>query len=342
MYFDPKDGGLFGLLNDPVLFPKSTYGYACSSADTLLDCTLDPKVSPVKGKINPSIFDLSSEANRGTLLATTTEYGFPIDFNGLPAVIVTAEYDQVRAVAIETYHPSSGRLQDIQGPVRWYNRTTGGFIGTSTHFLSTGDPSSILQAPGAMTVTSFAAPGKVVGLGGAVTYGVTLQATKAGAALVRLTVDGLSHASEASVPTGWVPESSLDSHVLEYLVPYMNAGETRSLSLHFTVSGLLSGVTARVDSQTAVTTSSVIAVVPASPVCTELDGQTPQVPVGGTSTPLTGVICTTEAGTSLLSLFDPENKGTVTLTRQADSSLGGPHSSHSNPVTVTIHVAPAS
>ena len=170
-----------------------------------------------------------------------------------------------------------------------------------------------------MEVTSFAAPGRVAAIGSDVTYGATVAATKTGSAVVDFRVDGLSGATEAVVPRDWVRTSSLDASIIRYIVPYISAGDSQSISLHFTAAADVGVVTATVNAENVATSEASVVVAPAAPSCTVPEGGA-IVQKGGEASALAGAICTAAPGTTLTTLYDPATAGDLSVALQRDSS----------------------
>jgi len=154
---------------------------------------------------------------------------------------------------------------------------------------------AVVPYTGHMTTTSFITPDHAATVGREVIYGISVRATTAGTPIVALTTHGLDTATEASLPTGWVRTTSLDSNVIVYKGGYVGEGEIATLSLHFKVSSLADDPSIKSFVNGVAIATDTIPVRPDSPSCTGSG----TVPPGGQRTLLEGVTCSVPAGTTL-------------------------------------------
>jgi len=323
-YENNHDFSEFNQLGDSRLFPKTDGGFMCTvSENGSMLCSRTTAAAPKPGKDGATISQLRDVAWRGDITSffedDTLDCSGSLARDGQSCFKVMFETEKYRAEAIYTYDRATGALN--RPFVTWMSKSTGGVVGHSRQFLTASDSPSEYTAPGEMSVTSFAAPGRAAALGSDVSYGVSVAATTAGAAVLDLYVDGFTDASEAVVPTDWVRYSNLDSGVIRYLVPYLSAGDLQSASLHFKAGAAIGSVTARVHAANESTSEAAVSVVPAAPVCT-VPAPAPVVPKGGEVTLLTGgVHCDAPAGSVLTTRYDPAAHGDLSLVPQADSPL---------------------
>ncbi len=321
IYTDNHDFSAFNQLRDPRFFPKTGSGFNCQTSENgSMICDRSTAAAPMTGKEGASVGQLRDYAYRGDVVSfredDTIDCSASGAYDGRSCFMVSFNFPHYMAEAMYTYNPSTGELN--RPVITWMNES-GKIIGHSRQFLSNGDAPTEFTSPGAMEVTSFAAPGRAAAIGSDVTYAATVTATKDGAALVDFKVEGLSDASEAVVPTDWVRYSSMDSSVIRYLVPYLRAGDSQSLSLHFKAAADIGVVTATVNAENSATSEVAVNVVPAAPSCTVPEGGA-IVQKGGEATALAGAICTAAPGTTLTTLYDPATAGDLSVALQRDSS----------------------
>ena len=206
---------------------------------------------------------------------------------------------------------------------------------------------------GSMETTSFISPGHAPAAGADVTYGVTLRATSAGTPTVKLSVNGLANASEAAVPAGWVRSGSLDGTTITYKGSFMNVGDIRSLSLHFTLSGLSNTASVLSSVNDAPAKTDTVTIQPDSPVCTG----SAVVQNRAALVQLDSLSCSVAAGSRLSDVYHPEAHGQLTVKpsgalfyRAKDASYSGDDKAYvvavdsagrrSAPTEIAVTIAP--
>ncbi|GAA0990130.1 Ig-like domain-containing protein [Subtercola frigoramans] len=312
-YSDAKDFSAFNALKNPRLFPQSNSGFTCITADNgSLVCDRSTAAAPNQGKPGATVNQLGQYAYRGDVVSWTQDETSDCAFLGVSSCFTaTFTFPQYIATAVYRWDTSTGLLKEPD--VVWMKKD-GTMIGTSTHFLTGSDPAADMVPAGSMNVTSFVSPGKsftALPAGTDVTYGVTLTATQSGSAVVTLNTHGVEGLTEAVVPDSWVRYGTGNPSIVKYLVPYMNAGEIKSLSLHFTSNGTENvAIDADVNSQAK--TRAAVDLRPDAPAC-DVPATGAVVPVGGEQTTLYDVNCHVPAGTHLETRAHPDTHGVVTI-----------------------------
>ncbi|QWT24563.1 hypothetical protein KPL76_04015 [Subtercola sp. PAMC28395] len=312
-YADNRDFSSFNPLSAPRMFPQSSSGFNCITADNgSMVCDRSSAGAPNTGKVGATVNQLGLYSYRGDVISWTEDDTADCGgYTGGLCFVATFNFPHYVATAYYRYDAGTGLVRE---PSVLWAKSDGTYIGQSKHFLTGSDPEADLQPAGAMNAISFVSPGRsltALPAGSDVTYGVTLTATQSGSAVVTLNTQGVKDLTEAVVPDSWVRIGTGNPTVVKYLVPYMNAGEIKSLSLHFTATGTENvAIDADVNSQSK--THAAVDLRPDAPAC-DVPATGAVVPVGGEQTTLYDVNCHVPAGTHLETRPHSDTHGVITI-----------------------------
>ncbi|MDF2443735.1 MAG: hypothetical protein JWR01_1938 [Subtercola sp.] len=312
-YYD--DVSPFAPLVDPLKFPKSDGGLNCDlQNDGVLQCWRYVSSAVTAGRDNCDLTQLkdpNSFACRGSVMTAVLEKDEAISSGGGRVCTPETIYYGRGASGQPRYLSEAMQCYDSAGlptvpTVIWYKNDgkgrghLGTVIGTTQGYLTAPGVADAFSEPAAsVTTTTTLSPGSMTAPGDRADFTVTVRSVSAGSVVVTLKNGGFQDGVEDTIPSDWMRLTPLSAEYITYLIPHVNAGQTATASLHFTVTALNQAfVWTDVNGANA---SSSIIVRPAAPTCTvpdSVDGAA--LAVGGSQpTILPGVSCTVQHSTTL-------------------------------------------